>query len=77
MANGFRVRIESAVSDGTNIFLVAQIKSPTQTYELIRPVFKVGTTAAAIDTYMQAIADNGPVLATAISDIVGKNYVGA
>ena len=77
MANGYKVRIESAVSDGTNIFLVVKIASPTQTYELIRPVFKVGTTAATIDTYMQSIADTGPTLATAISDIVGKVYAGA
>lgn len=77
MANGYRVRIESAVSDGTNIFLVLQIKSPTQTYELIRPVFKVGTAASVIDTYCQTIADGGPTLATAISELVGKNYSGA
>lgn len=77
MANGFKVRIESAVSDGTNIFLAVKIASPTQTYELIRPIFRVGTTAATIDTYMQAIADGGPTLASAISDLVGKVYAGA
>lgn len=77
MPNGFKVRIESAVSDGTNIFLVLKVASPTQTYELIRPVFKVGTTAAAIDAYCQSIANTGPTLATAISDIVGKVYAGA
>lgn len=77
MANGYKVKIESAVSDGANIFLVVQIKSPTQTFELIRPVFKVGTSASTIDTYMQAIADAGPTLATAISEMVGKMYVGA
>lgn len=77
MANGFSVRIESAVSDGVNIFLTAKIASASQTYELIRPVFKVGTAASTIDTYMQAIADGGPTLASAIVAIVGKTYTGA
>lgn len=77
MANGFKVRIESAVSDGTNIFLELKISSPTQTYPNIYPTFKVGTTAATIDAYCQSIANTGPTLASAISEIVGKNYSGA
>lgn len=77
MANGFKVRIESVVSDGSNLFFTVKISSPTQTYELIRPVFKVGTTAAVIDAYLQTIADTGPTLVTAISEMVGKVYAGA
>jgi hypothetical protein len=77
MANGYKARIESAVSDGTNIFLAVKIDSPTGTYELIRPVFKVGTAASVIDTYLQAIADTGPSLAAGIAAIVGKSYTGA
>lgn len=77
MANGFKVRVESAVSDGANIFLVVKISSATQTYEFVRPVFKVGTAASTVDTYMQAIADAGPTLADGISALVGKTYSGA
>lgn len=77
MANGFSVRIESAVTDGANIFFAVKISSPTQTLELVRPVFPAGTAASVIDTYMQKIADTGPALTAAISVLVGKSYTGA
>ncbi len=77
MANGYRVRLESAVSDGTNIYTEMKISSPTQTLPLVRPSFPVGTTAATITAYMQKIADNGASLASAIGDIVGSNVSGA
>jgi len=77
MANGYRVRLESAVSDGTNIYTEMKISSPTQTLPLVRPSFPVGTSAASIVAYMQKMADNGPTLASAISDLVGSNVSGA
>lgn len=77
MANGYRVRLESAVSDGTNIYTEMKISSPTQTLPIIRPVFPVGTTAAVIQAYMQAIANTGPTLASDVSDLIGSNVSGA
>lgn len=77
MANGYRVRLESAVSDGTNIFTEMKISSPTQTLPIIRPVFKVGTSGATILAYMQTIADNGATLASDVSEIIGQNVSGA
>lgn len=77
MANGYRVRLLSAVSDGTNIFCEIEVSSPTQTYALIRPMFRVGTTAATITAYLQTIANNAPTLAADVSAIIGSSTTGA
>lgn len=77
MANGFRARVFSAVSDGTNIFLEVEIQSPTQTYQMIRPTFKVGTSAATITAYLQTLANNAPTLAADVVAIVGQFVQGA
>jgi len=77
MANGYKVKVVSAVTDGTNIFTTVQIDSPTQTYEPIRPVFKVGTSAATITAYLQTIANNAPTLAADVAAIVGQSVAGA
>lgn len=71
MANAYKVTAKSAVSDGTNIFLEVEISSGAQTQPVIRPVFKVGTTAAAIQAYLQVIANNQPALAADVAAIVG------
>lgn len=76
MANGYKVRVVSAVSDGTNYYFEVEITSPTQTYPLVRPVFKVGTSVAAIISYIQTIANNAPALATDISTLVGQSVSG-
>lgn len=77
MANGYKVRLESVVSDGTNIYTEMKISSPTQTLPLVRPAFPVGTTAATIVTYMQSIADSGAAIDSTIADLVGFNVAGA
>lgn len=77
MANGYKVRLFSAVSDGTNIFTEVEIQGPGQTYPIIRPVFKVGTTAAQISAYLQVIANNAPTLAADVSAIIGQFVNGA
>lgn len=77
MANGYRVRIASAVSDGTNIFLEVEVISPTQTFPLLRPTFKVGTAASVLTSYLQTIANNGPALASDVSALVGQTVNGA
>lgn len=76
MANGFRVTLKSALSDGTNIFTEIEIYANGVTQPIIRPVFKVGTTAATITSYMQTIATNGSTLASDVSAIVGSSVLG-
>ncbi len=77
MPNAFKVTVKSAVSDGTNIYLNVEIFSGTQTYEIVRPVFEVGTSAATIRTYLQAIADGQPTLADDIAVLVNVPVQGA
>ena len=73
MANGFRVTLKSAMSDGTNIFTEIEIYANGQTLPIIRPVFKVGTAASTITSYMQTIANNGASLAADVAAIVGSS----
>lgn len=64
-------------TDGTNIFVEAAICDGSRTMPDIRPVFQVGTTAAAIDSYMQVVANNAPVLAADVAALVNKTYTQA
>lgn len=77
MANAYRVTVKSAVTDGTNIFLEVEIFSGTQTFQLIRPTFKFGTTAATIQAYLQTIANNQPALAADIGTLINVPIIGA
>lgn len=77
MANGYKVTLKSALSDGTNIFTEMEVYDGLRTQPIIRPVFKSGTTAATITTYMQTIANNAPTLAADVSAIVGSSVAGA
>ena len=77
MPNSYKVTVKSAVSDGTNIFLEVEISSGGQTYPLIRPSFRVGTTAATIKTYLQTIADNQPTLAADVAALTNVPVQGA
>lgn len=76
MANAYKVVVRSAVTDGTNIFLEVEITSGAVTFPLIRPIFKVGTTAATIQSYLQTIANNQPTLATDVATLVGNPIQG-
>lgn len=77
MPNTYKVTVKSAVSDGTNIFLEVEISSGSQTYPLIRPTFRVGTTASTINTYLQNIANNQPTLASDVASLVNQSVQGA
>lgn len=77
MANGYRARLISAVSDGTNIYCEVEVSSASQTYPSIYPTFKVGTTAATVRAYLQTIANNAPTLADDIAALVGQATAGA
>lgn len=77
MANGYRVWIDSIASDGTNLYLEVRISAGATTFPTIRPVFPVGTTVAALTSYIQNIADNGPTLAAGLPELVGSSVKGA
>lgn len=72
----FIVTLLSAASDGTNIFLEVQIFNGSTTSPLFKPIFEVGTTAATIAAYLQAIATARPVLDSSIAALVGTTYLG-
>lgn len=71
MANPYNVFIRSISSDGTNIYVEAEIFDGLHAFPAIRPTFMVGTTAATITAYLQTVANNQPVLNPAIGALVG------
>lgn len=73
MANGYRVRIDSITTDGTNLFVQVGINDGAHQLPPITPIFPVGTSAATITTYIQTIANNGPTLSSDIAAIVGSS----
>ena len=77
MAAIYKVNLKSISTDGTTLFLEVGIFDGVHTFPTIRPSFSVGTSAATIDTYLQAIADERPVLAADIVVLVGKTYTQA
>lgn len=68
-----RVTLKSAMSDGQNIFTEVEVYVNGVTLPIIRPVFKVGTTAATITTYLQTLANNATSLASDVVAIVGSS----
>lgn len=76
MANGYSVKIDSIVSDGTNLYMEVSISNGATTFPKINPIFSVDTTAAAITAYIQSIATAGPTLTSAIADLVGSRVTG-
>lgn len=77
MANAYKVTINSISTDGTNLFVELSVFDGIHTLPLLRPVFAVGTTAAAIQAYAQAIANNQPALAADIGALVNTTLTGA
>lgn len=73
----YKVSITNIATDGTNIFVDLSVTDGEHTMPPLRPVFPVGTPAADITAYAQAIADNRPVLAGAIADLVNTTVTGA
>lgn len=76
MPSTYTVNVLSIGTDGTNIFLEIQITDGTITGPVIRPVFEVGTTAASIITYLQAIATARPALDATVAVLSGTSYSG-
>jgi hypothetical protein len=72
----YTVTVLSVATDGTNIFLEIQICNGPTTSPIIRPVFEVGTTAATIITYLQAIATARPAVDAGIVALQGTTYTG-
>lgn len=77
MANGYRLHLDSISTDGTNLFVTVTINDGPHALPPVTPTFPVGTTAADIDAYLQAIVDNGYSLTSDIAALSGKNYTGA
>jgi len=77
MANGYTLRLDSISTDGTNLFLSITINDGAHSLPTINPVFPVGTSVADINTYMQAIVNNGYSITSDIAALVGKTYIGA
>lgn len=71
MANPYRVFIRSISTDGTNIYVEAEIFDGLHAFPPIRPSFLVGTTAATINSYFQTVANNQPVLNATLGALVG------
>lgn len=76
MPSAYTVRVMTIGTDGTNIYLEIQISDGTTTGPIIRPVFEVGTTAATIVTFLQAIATARPALADTVAVLAGTTYTG-
>lgn len=76
MANGYKVRIESISTDGTNLYVTLNINDGAHRLPDITPVFVVGTSAATITAYAQTIATNGPTLTSDIAALVGTTVSG-
>jgi hypothetical protein len=72
-----KATVRSVASDGTNIFLEVEVYNGDITLPLLRPVFPVGTTAADITTYLQTIANNRPVAAQAINELINVTITGS
>lgn len=77
MANAYKATITNIGTDGTNLFVEVSVFDGLHTLPPLRPVFPVGTTAAAIRAYVQTLADNQPALSQDIADIVGVTLAGA
>jgi hypothetical protein len=71
MANPYRVFIRSITTDGTTIYVEAEIFDGTHAFPPIRPTFLVGTTAATITAYLQTVANAQPTLDGSLGALVG------
>lgn len=72
----YTVRVLTAGTDGTNIYLEIQVSDGNTTGPVIRPVFESGTTYATIAAYLQAMATARPALDATIATLVGTSYTG-
>lgn len=66
-----KVTVNSIATDGTNLFLEIMVFNGSETLPPMRPMFPVGTTVAAIQSYLSNIATNAPVLSRDIRELVG------
>lgn len=71
MPNPYRVFVKSVSTDGTTIYVEAEIFDGLHSFPAIRPTFMVGTTAATITAYLQTVANNQPVLDGSLGALVG------
>lgn len=72
-----KATIKSIASDGTNYYLEVEVFNGDVTLPPLRPVFPVGTSAATINAYITAIANNRPTLAADIALLVNSSVSGS
>ena len=77
MANPYIVTIKGIISDGENIYVEMNIFNGNSTTPSFIPSFPVGTTAATIKAYAQAVADAQPVLDPFVAALVSTQVAGA
>jgi hypothetical protein len=73
----YKVKINNISTDGTSIYVNAEIFDGEHTFPSITPSFSVATTAAEIDSYFQTIANTAPTLSGSFGALVGKTYTQA
>ncbi len=69
MANPYSVQIGGIATDGTNVYVRASIFDGAHTSEQLYVAFPASVTAAQIQAYFQTVANNQPVLSTAIGNL--------
>lgn len=76
MANPYSATLRAAADDGTNTYLLIEVTDGTRTMPLIQIVVPTGTSATAIQTYMQNIANNQPTVAATLQNIINQPVLG-
>lgn len=74
----FKVTVTNIISDGTNIYVSANIyDGGEKTMGPITPVFPSGTSAATIQAYLQVVANNRPTLAADVAALENSVITGS
>lgn len=71
-----KATIRSIATDGTNLYVEVEVFTGDVTEPLIRATFPAVTTAAAISSYVQTIANNRPSLTADIAALVNTSVTG-
>jgi len=70
MANQYSATLTGAADDGTNTYLFVSITDGTHTMQPVQVMVPTGTSATAISSLLQNIANNQPTIAAAIQGLI-------
>lgn len=76
MANPYSVTLRAAADDGTNTYLLIEITDGSRTMPLIQATLPTGTSASAIQTFMQNIANNQPTVSSTVQALINVPVLG-